>query len=314
MEIEILNFGASIRSIYLPYAGGRTNVALGYRDINQYKNDPFFVGATVGRFANRIAKGQFEIDGSQFQLPKNNGENHLHGGPVGFAKQYWELIKHTESSVVLSLLSKDGDQGYPGNLSVQAEFRLEPGMRLSVEYRATSDKATPVNVSSHTYFNLNGVDQISTAGNHEVKLNAGFFTPVNQNMIPTGEIRSVLGSEFDFREMAVLSAQFNTENAQIGLANGFDHNFIIDGKEDEFRSFGKIRSPESGIAMSVYSNQPGVQFYTGNFLDKPFVKHQGFCLETQSFPDAPNNKSFPNTILTVGETYLARTVFEFDGL
>lgn len=312
MEVELLNLGATIRSLRLPLSSRKLDVVLGYEDIDDYKEDSFFMGATVGRFANRIAGGRFRISDEAFKLPINNGQNHLHGGPVGFAKRYWNLLESSEDSLVLGLMSEDGDQGYPGNLSVKAEYRLEPGLRLSVKYTATTDRATPVNLSSHAYFNLNGSELGSSVANHEVQLGSGFFAPVNDQMIPTGEMNSVQGGPFDLRGGVVLRDQIHSAHPQIQQAGGFDHNFIIDGKEDEFRFVGRVRSPEPGIAMSVYSNQPGVQFYTGNFLGKPFSKHQGLCLETQNFPDAPNKKAFPDSILRPGEAYCSQTAFEFD--
>lgn len=314
MEVEILSLGATVKSIDLPGADGMTNVCLGYASLNDYKEDVFFMGATVGRFANRIDKGKFEIDGKTFQLPVNNNSNHLHGGPEGFAKRYWHLVEQTESSLTLGLLSEDGDQGYPGNLSVQAEFKLEAGMKFFVEYRATTDSATPINLSSHMYFNLNGLTQdkeTSVITNHEVQLNAGQFTPVLETMIPSGDIASVAGSAFDLRNCVLLSECLNIDDSQLKIGAGFDHNFVVDGIEDEFRCFGCVRSPDSGIQMTLYSNQPGVQFYTGNFLADPFVKHAGLCLETQNFPDAPNKRQFPNSILDVSDVYIARSLFEF---
>ena len=318
MKVEVLNLGAGIRSIWVPHGDGLINVALGYEDIEHYKSDAFYMGATVGRFANRIANGQFSLGKHSFQLPANDGENHLHGGPDGFSKRHWGLVEHNTDSLTLELFSKDGDQGYLGNLSVQALFKLEAGMRLVIEYRATTDKATPVNISSHVYFNLNGyINQSAgnraSVANHLVMLHASFFTPVGSNMIPSGQILPVADSPFDFRDRAILGERLATSDAQIRKAHGFDHNFIVDGVQPEQRLFAAVQSPLSGLCMNVYSNQPGVQFYTGNFLNAPFQAYEGLCLETQNFPDALNHDAFPNSVLEPGKAYLSESLFAFTG-
>lgn len=316
--VEVINFGARVRSIHVPTPAGIKNIALGYAELEDYIHDPYYLGATVGRYANRIAAGRFCLDGQPYQLTLNQGANHLHGGCDSVSMRYWQLVEHQHDRLILSLHSEDGDQGYPGNLELEAEYRMLAGMVFEVNYRANTDKATPVNLASHTYFNLNGVDsngipdtQIS---NHKILLSASEYTPVDRHMIPTGERASVEGSTFDLRRDVLLGNCLSASDPQIRLANGFDQNFIVDGSGASPRFVGRVRSPGSGIQMSLYSNQPGVQFYTGNFLDAPFTPYQAFCLETQQFPDAPNQPGFPNTILRPGESYLSQTRFQFECL
>jgi aldose 1-epimerase len=319
-EAEILNYGATLRSLRLPTHEGMQNVVLGYPALEDYWQDDASLGVSVGRFANRIAEGKFSLDGVDYQLPCNEKDiNHLHGGSPGFGQRLWALVSQTENTVLLELESEDGEQGFPGNMKITAEYRMEAGMRLYLEYRATTDKATPVNLCSHAYFNLNGVpgmddeQDYSSIENHLVEVNASHFTPVNSHCIPTGELQAVKGMPLDLRNPTRIADRINLENEQLEIGGGFDHNFVIEqnSTDGSLVYVGMAKSEDTGIQMKLYSNQEGVQFYTGNNLDGLFPKRSGLCLETQNYPDAPNHSNFPNSILRPGEQYSAVTVFEF---
>ena len=324
MMVSVTNYGAIVTSIIVPDRNGkRADVALGYDRVEDYINavDKPYFGAVVGRYGNRIAKGEFTLDGKTYSLLKNNGENHLHGGAIGFDKVVWTVDEYVEGkSLTLSYLAKDKEEGYPGNLQLKITYTLADDNSLVVDYHATTDKATPVNVTQHTYFNLKGEGQ-GTILDHKLMLNAKKFTPVDESLIPTGEMPTVAGTPFDFTTSKAIGRDIGQQNEQLVFGLGYDHNWILDtdGKEDELSLAAQVLEPSSGRVMEIYTTEPGIQFYCGNFLDgrlkgksgKPYVHRGGFCLETQHFPDSPNQPNFPSTILKPGETYDSKTVFKF---
>lgn len=307
VEVSITNYGGAIRSIKVPDRNGVLgDVVLGYDTIEEYMRNPRYLGALIGRHANRIAGGKFSLNGIEYQLAQNNGENHLHGGPKGFDKRVWNA---TETAVGLHLeyFSPDGEENYPGNLSVAVDYSLNDDNELRIDYHATTDKDTIINLTNHSYFNLGGHGQ-GTILDHELTLRAASFTPVGDDLIPTGEIRSVDGTSMDFRTGRVI------ENG------GYDHNFALDGwSRGSIRSVARLRDPKSGRVMEVFTTQPGMQFYSGNFLDGsligkggvPYEQYAALCLETQHYPDSPNHQNFPSTVLRVGETYHESTIYKF---
>ncbi len=324
MTVCVTNYGAIVTSIIVPDRNGkRADVALGYDRVEDYINavDKPYFGAVVGRYGNRIAKGEFTLDGETYSLLKNNGENHLHGGAIGFDKVVWTVDEYVEGqSLTLSYLAKDKEEGYPGNLQLKITYTLTDDNSLVVDYHATTDKATPVNVTQHTYFNLKGEGQ-GTILDHKLMLNAKKFTPVDESLIPTGEMPTVAGTPFDFTTPKAIGRDIGQQNEQLVFGLGYDHNWILDtdGKEGELSLAAQVHEPSSGRVMEIYTTEPGIQFYCGNFLDgrlkgksgKPYVHRGGFCLETQHFPDSPNQPNFPSTILKPGETYDSKTVFKF---
>ena len=324
MTVCVTNYGAIVTSIIVSDRNGkRADVALGYDRVEDYINavDKPYFGAVVGRYGNRIAKGEFTLDGETYSLLKNNGENHLHGGAIWFDKVVWTVDEYVEGqSLTLSYLAKDKEEGYPGNLQLKITYTLADDNSLIVDYHATTDKATPVNVTQHTYFNLKGEGQ-GTILDHQLMLNAKKFTPVDESLIPTGEMPTVAGTPFDFTTPKAIGRDIGQQNEQLVFGLGYDHNWILDtdGKEGELSLAAQVHEPSSGRVMEIYTTEPGIQFYCGNFLDgrlkgksgKPYVHRGGFCLETQHFPDSPNQPNFPSTILKPGETYDSKTVFKF---
>ena len=324
MTVRVTNYGAIVTSIIVPDRNGKqADVALGYDRVEDYINavDKPYFGAVVGRYGNRIAKGEFTLDGETYSLLKNNGENHLHGGAIGFDKVVWTVDEYVEGqALTLSYLAKDKEEGYPGNLQLKITYTLADDNSLVVDYHATTDKATPVNVTQHTYFNLKGEGQ-GTILDHQLMLNAKKFTPVDESLIPTGEMPTVAGTPFDFTTPKAIGRDIGQQNEQLVFGLGYDHNWILDtdGKEGELSLAAEVHEPSSGRVMEIYTTEPGIQFYCGNFLDgrlkgkagKPYVHRGGFCLETQHFPDSPNQPNFPSTILKPGETYDSKTVFKF---
>jgi aldose 1-epimerase len=324
MTVRVTNYGAIITSIIVPDRNGkRADVALGYDRVEDYINavDKPYFGAVVGRYGNRIAKGEFTLDGETYSLLQNNGENHLHGGAIGFDKVVWAVDEYVEGkSLTLSYLAKDKEEGYPGNLELKIVYTLADDNSLVVDYHATTDKATPINVTQHTYFNLKGEGQ-GTILDHKLTLNAKTFTPVDESLIPTGEMPAVAGTPFDFTTAKAIGRDIDQQNEQLVFGLGYDHNWILNkgGKEGELSLAAQVHEPSSGRVMEIYTTEPGIQFYCGNFLDgrlkgksgKPYVHRGGFCLETQHFPDSPNQPNFPSTILKPGETYESKTVFKF---
>jgi len=324
MTVRVTNYGAIITSIIVPDRNGkRADIALGYDRVEDYVNavDKPYFGAVVGRYGNRIAKGEFTLNGETYSLLKNNGDNHLHGGAIGFDKVVWTVNDYDEGkSLTLSYLAKDKEEGYPGNLNLKVTYTLKDDNSLVVDYYATTDKATPVNVTQHTYFNLKGEGE-GTILDHELMLNAKKYTPVDEGLIPTGEMPAVAGTPFDFTTAKSIGRDISKESEQLTFGLGYDHNWVLEkgGKDGEQTLAAKVYESTSGRVMEIYTTEPGIQFYCGNFLDgrlkgksgKPYIHRGGFCLETQHFPDSPNQTHFPSTILKPGETYESQTVFKF---
>src|SRR5579871_1376645 len=321
VEVRVMNYGAIIVSIRVPdRKGERADIVLGHDTMEGYVPNPPYLGAVVGRYANRIANGTFTLDGKAYTLPKNDGPNTLHGGTTRtFDKVMWngEPLKGT-NGVRLTYLSKDGEEGFPGNLKVTVTYTLTDGNALIVAYEATTDKATPINLSQHSYFNLKGEGNGDILG-HEMMINADRFTPVDKYLIPTGELRAVKGTPFDFTTPAKIGARIEDKDEQLTLGKGYDHNFVLNRKGAGMSLAARVYEPTSGRVMEVSTTQPGVQFYSGNFLDGTVTgkqghvyKHRyGFCLETQHYPDSPNHPDFPSTILKPGEKFHQTTVFKF---
>lgn len=324
MTVKVTNYGAIITSIIVPdRAGKMADVALGYNRVEDYINavDKPYFGAVVGRYGNRIANGQFTLDGETYSLLKNNGENHLHGGAIGFDKVVWEAeYDKTANKISLSYVAQDMEEGYPGNLQINVTYRLTDDNSLVVNYHATTDKATPVNVTQHTYFNLKGEGE-GTILDHELMLNAKRYTPVDQGLIPTGKLPAVAGSPFDFTSAKPIGRDIEQDDEQLKFGLGYDHNWVLDknGQADQLTLAARVYEPTTGRLLEVHTTEPGIQFYCGNFLDgrlkgksgKPYIHRGGFCLETQHFPDSPNQANFPSTILRPGDEYSSQTVFNF---
>ncbi len=316
MAVEISNYGATLVSIHVPDQKGQDgNVLLGYDDIKGYYNGKSYFGCVVGRYANRIAKGAFELDGKQYQLPQNDGLNSLHGGVNSIDKQVWDA-RIMNDAIRLIKVIKDGENGYPGNVKLTVVYSLRSDNSLVIDYSASTDKTTVLNISNHAYFNLSG-DPSKTILDHEIKINADAFTPVDSTLIPTGEIKKVSGTAFDFLSFKKIGQDIDQPDQQLIYGKGYDHNFVLntrDGKSPVVEVVEKI----SGRKMEVFTNQPGVQFYTGNFLNGSekgrglsFEHRTGFCLETQQFPDAPNQSNFPSTVLKPGEVWKSQTTYKF---
>ena len=321
VEVHAMNYGGIILSIRVPDRKGQmADVVLGHETMEGYIPNPPYFGAIVGRYANRIANGEFTLDGKTYHLPKNDGPNTLHGGMTRtFDKVVWdaEPLKG-KTGVAFSYLSKDGEEGFPGNLKVKVTYTLTDANELILDYEATTDKATPINVSQHSYFNLKGEGNGDIL-DHEIMLNADKFTPVDKNLIPTGELRPVKGTPFDFTTATKIGSRIDDSYEQLQLGHGYDHNFVINRKGSGLELAARVYEPTTGRVLEVSTTQPGVQFYTGNFLDGTitgkeghvYKRRFGFCLETQHFPDSPNHPDFPNTILKPGEKFHQTTVFKF---
>jgi len=321
LKAEIMTYGAIVVSLQVPDRGGNIDdIVLGYNNLDAYvKNNPYF-GAIVGRYGNRISKGKFTLDGVQYTLATNNGENHLHGGIKGFDKVVWqaEPIKYRDwVGVKLTYLSKDGEEGYPGNLNCTVTYTLTGRNELKIEYLATADKPTVVNLTHHGYFNLTGC-QRDILG-HELMLNADLFTPVDAGLIPTGELRPVKGTVMDFTRSTPIGARIDSDYEQLKFGGGYDHNWVVNWGGRSLMLAARVYEPTTGRVMEVLTTEPGIQFYSGNFLDGTITgkngivyKHRyGFCLETQHYPDSPNKPNFPSTVLRPGEKYQTTTVYRF---
>ncbi|MGD0345665.1 MAG: aldose epimerase family protein [Terracidiphilus sp.] len=318
IEVRVTAYGAHLVSIRTPDRTGKmADVALGYDTLDTYLIRPNpYIGAVVGRYGNRIALGKFTLDGKTYQIPINNGANALHGGPIGFDQYVWQA-KEVPDGVEFTHVSPDGDMGFPGTLTATVRYTLK-GNTLRIDYSAKTDKATVVNLTNHTYFNLHGDDQ----GNNldlKIEINADRYTPVDAGLIPTGELAPVAGTPLDFRKPEVIGARIDADNEQLKLAGGYDHNFVLNGKPGTLHLAAIVTDPVSGRKLTVETTEPGVQFYSGNFLDGTFTgrhgvkyeKHAGLCLETQHFPDSPNHPKFPSTVLRPGETMHSTTTFTF---
>jgi len=315
MQLSIINYGGTITKLTAPDKNGKMgDVVLGYDSLSGYtqKGNPFF-GALIGRYGNRIGNAQFTLDGKTYNLDKNDGQNSLHGGAKGYDKVVWTAEKQGDNALKLTYHSKDGEEGYPGNLDVTVVYTLEADNAVKIDYSATTNKATPVNLTNHAYYNLSaGAD--STILNEEIQINADKYTPVDAGLIPTGQIADVKGTPFDFTS----SKQIGKDIAQV--KGGYDHNWVLNRTGNGLEKVVTLYDPTSGRVMEVLTTEPGIQFYTGNFLDgtltntkggAKYVQHAALCLETQHFPDSPNKPNFPNTILKPGETYKSTTIYKF---
>jgi aldose 1-epimerase len=316
IEAKIINYGGIIVAIKVPDRNGKTgDVVLGHNSLEGYLNRSRYFGALVGRYANRIARGRFHLNGVVHELATNNGPNHLHGGLRGFDKVVWSA-EANDDVLRLTYLSRDGEEGYPGNLSVGVNYSMTDANELRIEYLATTDADTIINVSNHSYFNLAAT---GTVLDHEVTIHADSFTPVDKTLIPTGELRPVAGTPMDFNSPTAIGARIDAEDEQLRNAGGYDHNFVLRPGGGELRAAAEVYDPETGRVLTVATTQPGMQFYSGNFLngsivgkdDRAYIKHSGFCLETQHFPDSPNHPNFPSTVLHLGEQYHQVTSFKF---
>ena len=321
LEVEITNYGGAVVTLRTPDRRGRmADIVLGYPDPPGYVNDTSYFGALIGRYANRIAQGKFTLNGVEYQLAKNNGVNHLHGGVQGFNKVVWraiDLIRRHGVALQLMYTSKDTEEGYPGNLAVSVIYFLSDANELRIEYTATTDKETVVNLTHHSYFNLAGAGAGDVLG-HQVKINADRFTPVDETLIPTGELKAVKGTPFDFSRATAIGSRINEADDQLVLGKGYDHNFVLNKKGQELSLAASVYEPASGRAMEMWTTEPGMQFYSGNFLEnvrgkagKVYNRRGGFCFEAQHFPDSPNKPAFPSTVLKPGQRYTQTTVYKF---
>jgi aldose 1-epimerase len=319
LTLRITNYGARVVGVEAPDRWGQTaNVVLGYKALASYEADTTnYLGATVGRYGNRIAKGAFQVDGNAYQIPLNDEGNALHGGPQGFDRKVWSVRAIDPCNLELRLVSSDGDMGFPGQLTVHVRYTLR-GKSLRIEYAAITTKPTVLNLTNHAYFNLSG-DSSSTVLDQEVMIDADQFTPTDKASIPIGELRSVAGTPFDFRQLTSIGARIRANDEQLEFAGGYDQNYVLNGTTGEMRQAAFARDAKSGRVLTVLTTEPGVQFYSGNSLkgapgmaDMPYQKHAGFCLETQHFPDSPNHPQFPSTVLEPGRQFRSATVLLFD--
>jgi len=323
MEARITNYGGIVVSLTAPDRRGKfADVVLGYNDLDSYMKPPFpYFGAIIGRYGNRIAKGRFTLNGVEYKLAVNNGENHLHGGIKGFDKVVWTASRRETAAgpaLVLDYESKDGEEGYPGNLDARVVYTLTNNNELKIEYTESTDKDTVVNLTHHSYFNLRGEGNGDIL-EHRLTLKANRFIPTDAGSIPTGEIRPVANTAFDFHFGATIGARINNDDEQLKFGNGYDHTYVINGRPGRLRQAASVYERTTGRVMDVWTTEPGVQLYTGNFLDgsitgksgKPYPRRSGFCLETQHYPDSPNRPNFPTTTLRKGATYHSVTIYRF---
>ena len=321
VSVDVINYGGIITRIETPGSNGNMgNIVLGMDNLEDYTNATTYFGAIIGRFGNRIANGKFSLNGTDYQLATNDGANHLHGGVQGFDKKVWTMAPFsTENSagVTLSLVSPDGDQGYPGELTTQVTYTLTNKNTLDMQFVAKTNKPTIINMTQHSYFNLAGKGDIL---DHQMQINSNAITPVDGGLIPTGELMQVAGTPFDFRNPKAIGKEINIDDEQLKLGKGYDHNFVLKNKPNhDLIEAANVYEPSSGRTLTVYTEEPAVQFYSGNFLDGSskqasglvHKQRSGFCLEPQHFPDAPNQPTFPSTTLLPGEVYSTRTVYEF---
>ena len=320
MEVRIITYGGVITSWTAPDKNGDyKDIVLGYNTIAEYEAETPYFGALIGRYGNRIAKGKFSLDNQEYTLAVNNGVNHLHGGLKGFDKVVWDaktIVSDSTVSLELSYLSKDMEEGYPGNLETKVTYTLNNKDELSVNYEATTDKPTIVNLTQHSYFNLTADFNQDILG-HELVINADSFLPVDNTLIPTGEFRDVTGTPFDFKTSKAIGTHIDNENIQLKNGLGYDHCWVLNDQDTGVRFVASAYEPVSGRLLEVFSDEPGIQFYSGNFLDGTLTsknngvyQHRtGFCLETQHYPDSPNQKNFPSVRLNPGEKYNSKTVF-----
>ncbi len=323
---EITNYGGVVLALSAPDRSGRCeDVVLGYDSVDEYLNDTYYFGALIGRYANRIANGRFQLDGTVCELALNDGPNHLHGGRRGFDKIVWTPAAYSENQLKLEYISADMEENYPGRLYVQATYTLTENNELRIDYWAVGDRNTIVNLTNHAYFNLKGHGEGDIL-DHQLKLYADFYTPIDRQTIPTGEIAPVAGTPMDFRELRPIKANLDYEHPQIINGSGFDHNWVLNksvGYDSEpgadLHLAAELFEPQSGRLMEVYTTKPGIQFYSGNFLAGPITgkkgakygKHSGLCLETQYFPNSPNYSHFPSPVLRAGTVYRHTTIYRF---
>ncbi|MGE5847952.1 MAG: aldose epimerase family protein [Ignavibacteria bacterium] len=322
MKAEIIEFGAIVRTLSVPDRSGKfSDIVLGYDDLSGYENGSSYLGAIVGRYGNRIAKGKFTMDGKEYRLTVNSGTNHLHGGAKGFDKVLWKaepVENETDPALKLTYVSKDGEEGYPGTVTVSVTYTVTKDNELRIDYEGTTDKTTILNPTHHSYFNLTG-DFTKKILDHELMIKADTLTPVDSNLIPSGELKKVGGTPFDFRKPEKIGARINEKDEQLRFGIGYDHNWVINDYSKNVRLSAAVYDPQSGRYMEVLTDQPGLQFYSGNFLDGSakgkggiFYEHRtGLCLEAQLFPDSPNKKNFPSAVLKPGEVYHQTTIYKF---
>ncbi|RAK08185.1 aldose 1-epimerase [Halanaerobium saccharolyticum] len=320
-EMKVTNYGGRITALKVPAQNGEmVDVVLGLDSLEGYLENPNNFGAAIGRYGNRIADGQFTLDGKTYHIAQNNGNNHLHGGFVGYDKRVWKIKtveEDGEVSAVLTYTSQDGEEGYPGKLDIEMTYTLTNNNEVVIDYRAVTDQPTPVNLTNHSYFNLNGAND--TALDHELMINADTYTPIDDEWIPTGSIAELEGTPMDFSQLTEIGARIDNDFVQLENGAGYDHNYVLNTKGNLNEVAASLYEPETGIMMEVYTTEPGVQLYTGNFLDgsitgkndKVYEQHYAVCLETQHFPDSPNVDYFPSTILRPGEVYETTTIYDF---
>jgi aldose 1-epimerase len=320
IEVRITNYGATIVSLRTPDRNGALgDIVLGFDSLDGYlqSGNPY-IGAAIGRYGNRIGHARFVLNGVEYRLTRNDGENSLHGGK-GFDKHVWDAHPDGDNGLVLTYVSKDGEEGYPGNLKATVSYHLTDAGELRIDYAATTDKDTVVNLTNHSYFNLKGAGSGDVLG-HVVELNADRYTPVDSGLIPTGELAPVAGTPFDFRKPTAIGARIEADNPQLKLAKGYDHNWVLIRKGSGLSLAARVEEPTTGRVLEVSTTEPGIQFYTGNFLDgtlkggkggKVYGYRSGLCLETQHFPDSPNKPAFPTTVLKPAQSYQSTTVFRF---
>ena len=312
--VTISNYGGTVTSFVTPDKNGKkSSIIIGFDSLHSYLQHPPYFGALIGRYGNRIGNAKFTLDSTTYKLAANNGKNHLHGGIKGFDKVVWDATIPNDGipSLTLKYLSKDGEEGYPGNLQVTVQYTLTDDDGLKIEYSGETDKATPINLTNHSYFNLTG-DVSNTILNHKLMIDADYYTPVDTSLIPTGEIKPVKGTPFDFTSPKLIGRDIDS------VKGGYDHNWVLNKKDTSLQKVAELSDSISGRSLEVYTTQPGLQFYTGNFLDGTFInrygkliaKHSALCLETQHFPDSPNKPNFPSTILKPGEVYHTVTVYK----
>ena len=321
VTVQVTNFGARLVSVWTPDRNGKyEDVCVGYENIAKYLDNPGerYLGCVVGRYANRIANGSFELDGRKFDTPRNNNGQTLHGGLKGFDMVVWDVVGASDSRIDFSYVSEDGDDGFPGRLNVRMSYALDSANRFCIAYSATTDKTTVVNLSNHAFFNLKGEGN-GTILDHLLTLNASAYTPIDEVLIPSGEIRDVSGTPFDFRKPVAIGERIGADDQQLRFGEGYDHNWVTDDKSGTTVLVATVYEPASGRQLEVYADQPGIQFYCGNFFDgkgigkhgKPIGYREAFALETQKFPDSPNHRDFPSTRLDPGGTYSHVCIYKF---
>lgn len=317
----ITNYGGRLVSLLVPDKEGKfVDVILGYENLKNYRElKENYFGALIGRYGNRIARGKFALDGKPYRVNVNDGPNSLHGGANGFFKQVWDVTKANGQMLQLSYLSKDGDEGYPGNVKIIVSYTLKDDNSLEIAYHATTDKATVINLTNHAYFNLNGASSANGIANHLLQINADTYTPVDSLLIPTGNIEAVKGTAFDFTKAKAIGRDIGVKDQQLAYGKGYDHNFVLNKHRND-EAVVTLSSPITGIQMQIFTSEPGVQFYSGNFLkgdDKngkggvAYKYRSALCLETQHFPDSPNQPGFPSTVLSPGKAYDTVTIYSF---